>query len=93
MLDFADGRVRLVGVRAVRGGALVGQEIRSCAEHIPNLDARVAAIYRDGRQHQARGRHRRSRSDDEVFFLAAREDIRVVMSEMRGSRIRACGAS
>ena len=49
MLDFADGQVHLVGVRARRGGLLVGQALRTLREHLPDADARVAAIYRDGR--------------------------------------------
>jgi trk system potassium uptake protein TrkA len=48
VLEFADGRVRLVGVRAVKGGPLVGQQLRSIREHLPNVDARVVAIYREG---------------------------------------------
>ncbi len=57
VLDFADGKVRLVGVRALRGGLLVGQKLRALREHIPNTDARVAAIYRDGQEHHPQGRH------------------------------------
>ena len=44
VLDFADGRVRLVGIRALQGGPLVGQALRTLREHIPTADARVAAI-------------------------------------------------
>ena len=46
VVDFAEGRVRLVGVRAYYGGPLVGQELREIASHIPGVDSRVAAIYR-----------------------------------------------
>jgi len=35
VLDFADGRVRLVGIRALQGGPLVGQALRTLREHIP----------------------------------------------------------
>ena len=48
VLDFADGRVRLVGVKALRGGALVGQQLRNSPSTSKGHDARVAAIYRDG---------------------------------------------
>jgi len=48
VLDFAEGRVRLVGVKALRGGALVGQQLKQLATHIKGRDARVAAIYRNG---------------------------------------------
>lgn len=82
VLDFADGRVRLVAVRAVEGGLLVGQPIRNIRNHIPNVDTRVAAIYRKGRSIKPLG-DTVIEPGDEVFFLAAREDIRLVMSELR----------
>jgi trk system potassium uptake protein TrkA len=82
VLDFADGRVRLVGIRALQGGPLVGQALRTLREHIPGADARVAAIYRAGKSIQPEG-DTVIEDGDEVFFLAARKDIRLVMSEMR----------
>ncbi|MCB1877459.1 MAG: Trk system potassium transporter TrkA [Chromatiales bacterium] len=82
VLDFADGRVRLVAVRAYYGGPLVGHELRTLREHMPKTDARVAAIYRHGRAIIPEG-HTVIEADDEVFFIAAREDIRGVMAELR----------
>ncbi|RMG56787.1 MAG: Trk system potassium transporter TrkA, partial [Gammaproteobacteria bacterium] len=49
VLDFAGGRVQLVGVRAYYGGPLVGHELRTLARHMPNIDTRVAAIFRHDR--------------------------------------------
>ena len=40
VLEFADGKVRLVGVRALEGGLLVGQQIRNLTDHLPNVEAR-----------------------------------------------------
>ncbi len=82
VLDFADGRVRLVGIRALQGGPLVGHELRTLREHIPSADARVAAIYRAGKSVKPEGTTV-IEDGDEVFFLAARENIRAVMKEMR----------
>ncbi len=82
VLDFADGRVRLVGIRALQGGPLVGQALRTLREHIPSADARVAAIYRSGKSVKPEGMTV-IEDGDEVFFLAARENIRAVMKEMR----------
>jgi len=82
VLDFADGRVRLVGIRALKGGPLVGQALRTLREHIPAADARVAAIYRAGKSIKPEG-ETVIEDGDEVFFLAARDHIRVVMKEMR----------
>jgi trk system potassium uptake protein len=82
VLDFADGKVRLVGVRASAGGLLVGQSLRELARHLPKVEVRVVAIYRDGRGVPPEG-DTVLQEGDEVFFLAAREDIRRVMGELR----------
>ncbi|MEM7083411.1 MAG: Trk system potassium transporter TrkA [Pseudomonadota bacterium] len=82
VLEFAEGKIRLVGLRAHKDGLLVGQELNTLREHIPNTDTRVAAIYRDGKSIRPEG-DTVIREDDEVFYIAARKDIRVVMSEMR----------
>ena len=82
VLDFADGRVQLVAVRAYHGGPLVGQELRELRQHMPGIDARVAAIFRHGRPITPGG-DTIIEVDDEVFFVAARKHIRDVMSELR----------
>jgi trk system potassium uptake protein TrkA len=82
VLEFADGRVRLVGAKAEKDGLLVGQQIATLKEHIPNTEGRIAAIYRDGVALQPDG-DTVIQEGDEVFFIAARRDIRVFMSEMR----------
>ena len=82
VLDFADGKVRLVGVRTGRGGLLVGHPLRELTKHLPNIEVRVVAIYRDGRSVQPDGETIISEGD-EVFFLAARDDIQRTMAEMR----------
>ena len=43
VLDFADGRVQLVAVKAYYGGPLVGQTIATLKDHLPNVESRVAA--------------------------------------------------
>lgn len=82
VLEFANGRVRLVGARADRGGLLVGQRIAALREHIPNTEGRIAAIYRNGKA-IAPGGETMIEEGDEIFFVAARQDVRVFMSEMR----------
>jgi trk system potassium uptake protein TrkA len=82
VLDFADGRVRLVGVKADRDGLLVGQRIATLKEHVPNTEGRIAAIYRKGKAMLPEG-DTVIQEGDEVFFIADRKDIRVFMSEMR----------
>jgi trk system potassium uptake protein TrkA len=82
VLDFAEGRVRLVGLKSVRGGPLVGQQLRNLRQHLPNVDARVVAIYRAGTSIAPEG-DAVITPGDEIFFLAATEDMRKVMFELR----------
>jgi trk system potassium uptake protein TrkA len=82
VLDFADGRVQLVAVRAYYGGPLVGHELRELKQHMPGIDARVASIFREGQQITPEG-DTIIEADDEVFFIAARKHIRAVMGELR----------
>ena len=81
VLDFAGGRVQLVAVRAVEDGPLVGHELRDLRKHMPKIDARVAAIFRRGQPIMPEG-DTVIEVGDEVFFIAARENIRAVMSEL-----------
>ena len=82
VLDFAGGRVRLVAVRAYYGGPLVGHELRDLNERLKGQEARVAAIYRKGRAIEPHG-DTVLEADDEVFFLAATQNIPAVMKELR----------
>lgn len=82
VIDFADGKAQLVGVRAYYGGPLVGHELRELREHMPKVDTRVAAIFRRNRAIIPKG-DTVIEADDEVFFIAAKAHIRSVMGEMR----------
>lgn len=82
VLDFADGLLTMVVVRAVKGGPLVGHPLKELRQHAPNVDARIVAIFRgdeatipDGDTVVLHG--------DEVFFLAPTAHIREVMRELR----------
>ena len=82
VLDFADNKAQLVAVKAHYGGPLVGQEIRLLRQHMPSVDTRVAAIFRRDRPIVPEG-STVIEADDEVFFIAASNDIRAVISELR----------
>lgn len=82
VLDFADGRIRLVAVRAVKGGPIVGRELQEIRQHMPDIDTRVAAIFRRSQAIIPEGTTV-IEPDDEVFFIAAQENIRAVTAEWR----------
>jgi trk system potassium uptake protein TrkA len=82
VLEFAEGRVSLVAVRAFEGGPLVGHPLQDMRKHLPHIDARVAAIYRRDSPIIPEG-NTVIEAGDEVFCLAATENIRKVMRELR----------
>ena len=96
VVSFADDRIRLVSVRANADSPLIGRALKALREDLPNIDSRVAAIYRQDRAIVPDG-DTLIEAGDEVFFLAAREDIQAVMSELcavekPGRRIMLTGA-
>lgn len=82
VVDFAQGKAQLVAVKAFHGGPLVGQEIRYLRQHMPSIDTRVAAIFRRDHPIMPEG-STIIEVDDEVFFIAAKNNIRAVMSELQ----------
>ena len=83
VLEFADGQVTLVCVRAFEGGLLVGKPIKAMREHLPEtVDARIAAIFREHQPVEPDG-NTEIQAGDEVFLLAATQYIRPVLRELR----------
>lgn len=82
VVDFADGKIRVVGLKAFYGGPLVGRELRTLGEHLPGTETRVVAIYRRGKPMVPEG-DTVIEADDEVFFVAARNNIKKVMGELQ----------
>ena len=70
VLEFADGRATLIAVRAFAGGPLVSQPIKELRRHIPNVDTRIVALFRDDASVRVDG-DTMILPGDEVFFLAA----------------------
>lgn len=82
VLDFAGGRVQLVAIRAFYGGALVGQALRVLTDCLPDIEARIVALFRRGKAIIPEG-DTVIEVDDEVFFIAATQHIRKVMAALR----------
>jgi trk system potassium uptake protein TrkA len=82
VLEFADGGASLIAVRAFAGGPLVSHPIKDLRRHIPKVDARIVAIFRNEASVRVDG-DTFIQPGDEVFFLAPTKNIRAVMSELR----------
>lgn len=84
VLEFAGGAVSLIGMRAFEGGPLVGHPLKTLRDHLPHIEVRIAAIYRNGEPIMPEG-ETIIVPGDEVFCLAAAAHIRRVMRELRRS--------
>ncbi|QIW15173.1 Trk system potassium transport protein TrkA [Pasteurellaceae bacterium RH1A] len=79
---FADELVSLVSVKAYYGGPLVGYPISALAEHLPHIEARVVAIFRQDKSIVPQG-STIIEAGDEVYFICATPHIKAVMSELQ----------
>jgi len=79
VVEFADGRVRLVGVFAQQGAPMIGKSVSAVHSLLPDTDVCVVAIYRENDPvplDQAV-----VQENDIIFYLAAREDTVQVMEQ------------
>ena len=81
-MEFGQGQLNLVAVRAVEGGPMIGHEIGDLKKHMPKVDSRVAAIFRDGQSIIPTGQTTIS-AGDEVFFISKKGEASKVVNEMR----------
>lgn len=79
VMDFADGRVSLVAVRAVPGGLLVGHTVHEIKDLFPQAEMRVVALYRQDTEVRDL-KADRILAGDEVFVLAGTEHIAAVLA-------------
>ncbi|WEJ62900.1 Trk system potassium transporter TrkA [Thiomicrorhabdus lithotrophica] len=88
VIDFAEGKVRLVAMRAYADGTLVGKQINSLSDHLPsNIKTRIVAVYRRNQVVMPTG-STKIKAGDEVFFLAEAEHISIIVNELRRSKER-----
>ncbi|MGK2889959.1 MAG: Trk system potassium transporter TrkA [Candidatus Malihini olakiniferum] len=82
VVNFAEGKVSIAAVNAYYGGPLIGNALSALREHMPHIETRVAAIFRHDRPIRPQG-STIIEAGDEVFFVAASQHIRAVMSELQ----------
>lgn len=82
VLDFADGKIKLVAVKPYYGGPLLGKSVGQLKDIFPKTDVRIVAIFR----HDALVPVNAStviEIGDEVFFVTATENVYAIMSGLR----------
>jgi len=83
VLEFAHGLVSLAAVRAVAGGPLVRHSLAEIPALVPGAQMRIVAIYRQDQALTALDGRTRIEPGDEVFVLAATQDITTVLAALR----------
>ena len=83
VLEFAQGLVSLIAVRAVAGGPLVRHRLAEIPRLVPGADMRIVAIYRQDTVLPTLDGQTQIEPGDEVFVLAATEHIRTVLGALR----------
>jgi trk system potassium uptake protein TrkA len=82
VLKFSQDKASLVAVRVFHGGPLVGKPLSYLRTHMPQVETRVAAIFRKNGPLIPEG-STVIEEGDEIFFIAATDNIRSVLKEMR----------
>ena len=80
--SFANGKVKLVSVKAKKKGKLVGRELRGIKEDMPNIDAFVPTIYRKGNPFIPSG-ETIIKENDEIYFISSESNIGAIVDEFR----------
>jgi trk system potassium uptake protein TrkA len=83
VLEFAQGLVSLIAVRAVAGGPLVLHSLSEIPKLVPGIEMRIVAIYRQDAALTDLDGQTRIEPGDEVFVLAATQHIRTVLGALR----------
>ena len=80
--SFANGKVKLVSVKAKKKGKLVGRELKGIKEDMPNIDAFVPTIYRKGNPFIPSGETIIKENDD-IYFISSQSNIGAIVNEFR----------
>ena len=82
VVEFAGGRIQLVGLRAMAGAPAVGHTIQSLTERLPKVQMRIAAVFRKNENIKPEGsvviEH-----GDEIFFLVAPKFVDRLTAQFR----------
>ena len=82
ILDFADGKIKLVSVYAKQSGILVGRQIKELKDDLPEYETRIPAIYRGDDLIIPTG-STTINEGDEVYFIADEKHIEDVTKELQ----------
>lgn len=84
VLDFAEGNIKLLAMRAESQGPLIGKRMHDIWEAMPETEAKVVAIYRNNDSVDL-NEDAEIQAEDEVFFLASSKNATALTRHLRGT--------
>jgi trk system potassium uptake protein len=78
IIDLAGGQIQVIGIRLEHNSPLIGITLEEYSNRNPNIDFRVAAIYRGGITIIPGGKDK-LRANDHIFVLALNVDIQQIV--------------
>lgn len=84
VLDFANGQIKLLAMRADKEGQLIGKKLQGVNELMPETEVKVVAVYRNNDSIELNA-NTVIQAEDEVFFLASSANAIALTSHLRGT--------
>jgi len=84
VLDFAEGNIKLLAMRAESEGPLIGKRLHDIWEAMPETEAKVVAIYRNNDPIEL-NEDAEIQAEDEVFFLASSKNAVALTKQLRAT--------
>lgn len=85
VLEFADGKVQMVAIRASYSGPLVGHQAGNIGKYLPELDYRIVILFRHGKPIIPDGKTV-IEPDDELFFIGSPKHMRALLQSLRSTK-------
>lgn len=84
VVDFADGKVQMVALRATNDGVLVGHTLSQLRDNLTDIKYKIFIIFRKGKAIIPNGKTI-IKTDDEVFFISSQKSMRQLLQVIRNN--------
>lgn len=84
VVDFADGKAKMVALRAAADGVLVGHSLCELRDILKDIKYKIFIIFRDGEAIIPNGKTV-VKTDDEIFFISSQKSIRQLLQVIRNN--------
>lgn len=85
VVDFADGKAKMVALRAAHDGVLVAHSLSQLKKHVlKDIKYKIFIIFRKGKAIIPNGKTV-IKTDDEIFFISSQESIRQLLQVIRNN--------